>query len=86
MFENTVERAARNVNARMAGDGHKARLLRVFVMAMASARTDEIPTVIFDQFDRIADFHENGLAEARVCRKIENLRFELQQSTFFARW
>ena len=44
----------------VAGHGNASLLEWMFVLAMASARTDAIPSVVFDCLYHVVDFHRNS--------------------------
>ena len=47
----------------MTGDGDKAGLLRMLVVAVAAPRADKIPSVFLNKLDDIADFHTHRLSQ-----------------------
>ena len=57
MLEDTVLCAGRKVVTGLAGNRHKAGSRWVFVLAVTAASAVEIPVVVLDELDDVADFH-----------------------------
>ena len=57
LLKDTVECAARHVNARMTGDAHQTGFLVMFKVAMTATGADQIPAIVLDELDDIAHFH-----------------------------
>ena len=60
MFQNALECAWGNVEARLTGDGHQTGLPRVLELAMAAGRPDLPPSIFLDQPDHLSDLHERS--------------------------
>jgi hypothetical protein len=57
-------RALRHVGASFAGDGHLAGLARMLLLLMASALRHQLPTIVFEQSNELAELHSAHRAEA----------------------
>jgi hypothetical protein len=57
LLQDAVQRTRSKVIIGLSGDGHAPRLRRVFVLSMAATRGDEVPTVILEHTENVADFH-----------------------------
>jgi len=67
LLEDTVERAGGQVLAELSRHGNAARVRHVFELAMTTASTHFIPTVIVKKAEDIFDLHRATLA-SRLAR------------------
>ena len=63
LFENGVERANRNVNVWFSSNGNRARFGRVFELTMATFRSSQVPSVLLELSEEVANFHARMISD-----------------------
>jgi hypothetical protein len=73
LFENTVQRAWRNVNVWLAGHRHGSAFRLMFELSVAAFRPSQIPTIVFQQPNEVSDFHARIIKASSVKGKPHNI-------------
>jgi hypothetical protein len=57
LFENRVERTGRHIDICFSGNGHSTALGWMFELPVASLRAIQVPAIVMEQLDKVADLH-----------------------------